>query len=181
MCREMGREDGSGALAEDDDVPGKDVARVGQVRPGCQGIGRGEAFGRVAAVARAKAAIVEGEDVDAKRMEGEKVGDCIGEVAASAVKIENRVGCVLRVGGGGDPPGIDAGFARDREVEIVERNTAFERRAGNRAGGMEEELPLALVEEEAEGSISAKDSGGDGDEEGGDEPASADNGWGFGG
>jgi hypothetical protein len=54
------------------------------------------------------------------------------------------------------------------------------RGCGYVAGGVEEHLPLALVEEEAEGGVSAESGCEEGEGEGGEEPAGADVGFGFG-
>ena len=132
--------------------------------------------------AAAEAAVIEGEDVDAGGVEGREGGDTAGERAAGVVEIENRDGDVFRLRVGGNPPAVELGKAGvgDVEVDFFVRQAGAGRSRGDGARGMEEELPLALVEEQAEGGVSAEGGSGEGEGEGSEEPAGADIRRGFG-
>ena len=168
------------AVAVDDEAGGRNVTRVGEVRPGGGCVFGGEALGGVGSGGTAEAAVVEGEDIDAGGVEGVERGDVVGEGAAGVVEIEHR-GCYvfgLRVCR--DVPAVELGLSGivDVEMDFFEGHAGVGRGGGDGAGGMEEQLPLALVEEEAEGGVSAEGGGEEGEGEGGEEPAGADvGGW----
>ncbi len=146
------------------------------------GVGGGEAFGGMAADAVAESLVVDGEDVEAEGVEFAEGGNGVGESAARVVEIEDGVGGIAGAGGGGDPPAVEAGLAGggDVEVNLLERQAGGSGGGGDGVAGMEEELPLALVEEKAEGGVSADGGEDEGEGEGGDEPAGADGGRRFG-
>lgn len=106
---EMGSKIGSCTVAEDDEIAWGDVAGVGEVRPGGDGVFSREAFGRMGAGGVAESAVVEGENVDAEPVEGQERGDTVGEGAAGAVEIEDRGCYVFRSWFRGDPPAVELG------------------------------------------------------------------------
>lgn len=173
---EIGGEDGTDAVALDDDAARRNVARVGEPGPHGDGVGGGEALGGMTPVAAPEAAVVEGKDVDSEIVQREESGNGVGERAAGIVEIEDGLRGVRGIGGSGHPPCVEVlvAGAGNVELDVVEGNAVAQGRVGEGAARMEKELPLALVEEEAEGAVSAEDGGEDGQEEGGEKPASAD-------
>lgn len=168
---EVGGEGGSDAGAVRDDLLRRDGAGGGEVLPGGLGVlGHlelvGTAFG-----AESVAAIVEGEDVDAETLQGVEGGGEVGQGAVAAGEKEDGCVGVTGSGGGGKP---DAGSLRDRglvgtEVDEVGR--------GLRCSGVnrvEDELPLTLIEEQAEGEIAAEERDDYCDAQGFKEPQRAD-------
>jgi hypothetical protein len=118
LCSEMRGEGGSFAVAVHDEAAGRDVARVGEVRPGGCGIVGGEALGGMGSCGAAEAAVVEGEDVDAGGVEDLEGGDVVGKGAVGVVQIEHR-GCYvfgLRVCR--DVPAVELGLSGIVDVEM---------------------------------------------------------------
>jgi hypothetical protein len=143
---DAGGEDGSHAAPKDDEVAGPDVAGVSEVCPGCDGVFRGEALGGVGAVTQAEPAVVESKDVNAEGVESCEGGDAVGKGTVGVVEIEHRVSYILGIQWCGDVPAIEsrvAGFV-NVETNFVEGNCWF---GGDGSRGVEEELPLALIEE----------------------------------
>ena len=79
-------------------------------------------------------------------------------------------------GGGGEPPGGDAGLAGLGGVEAdgVEGEVEGGGGAGDGAGGVEDELPLALIEEQAGGEPRAEERDEQGEGEGFEQPEGMD-------
>jgi hypothetical protein len=177
---EMRGEGGSGAVAVEDDVSRRDFAGVGEPGPGRIRIRFGEAFGGVRAGAAAKAPVIHGEDVEAEVVQGGQGRNGVGERSTRVVQIENGVGRIRRLRGGRNPPPVelrDAGF-RDVEVNLVKSEAHGGWGRGESAGGMEEQLPLSLIEEQAERAVAADSGGAESRGESGEQPASADQrGW----
>lgn len=92
------------------------------------------------------------------------------------MEIEHCRGCIFRSGISGDEPAGEPGPASivNVEVDYLKGNAGAGRSCGDGAGGMKEELPLALVEEEAEGAVSAESGEKQGEGECAEEPARAD-------
>jgi hypothetical protein len=154
---EAGGEDGSHAVAENDEAARWNVADVGEPGPGGDGVVESEAFGGMGAGGAAKSLVVEGEDVDAGGAEGGDGGEAVGKGAAGVVEIENRGGYIFGAGRGGEVPAVELGLAGvvDVEVDLFEGQAGGRWRGGDLAGGVVNQLPLALVEEQAEGGVSA--------------------------
>ncbi len=126
--------------------------------------------------ALAVAAVVEGEDVDAEVVETGEGGDGVGEGAVAVGEKEDGEASVAAAGVGGDPPAGElrgGGFVGAETDEFV-WDAGDGLWAARGAGGVEDELPLALVEEPAEGEIAAKERCEHGEGEGFDEPDGAD-------
>ena len=126
--------------------------------------------------ALAVAAIVEGEDVDAEVVEAGEGGDGVGEGAVAVGEEEDGEVGVAAAGVGGNPPAGElrgGGFVGAEADEFV--GDAGDRCwAGGGAGWVQDELPLALVEEQAEGEVAAEERREDGEGDGFDEPDGAD-------
>ena len=158
MRSEMCSEGNACAIAEDDEAARRNMASVGEIRETSDGVGCGRCLGGMSAGGAAKAAVIESEDVDACGVEGIEGWQAIGERAVAVVEIEDRVVCVRSAGACGDPPAVELGLAVviDVEVGFVEGQAAGCGSSGEGARRMEEKLPLTLVEEQAEGGVSAE-------------------------
>jgi len=109
-------------------------------------------------------------------MKGGEGGDAIGERAAGVVEIKDRGGYVFRPSVSRNPPAVELGKSgiSDVEVNFLERQAGGAWGCGDGPRGMEEHLPLALVEEEAQGGVSTEGGGQEGKGESCEEPARAD-------
>ena len=132
-------------------------------------------------VAEAEAAVVDGEDVDACGVQDSEGGEGVGEGAGAIVQIEDGVGGVLCGGCGGwgrcrNVPGGETGLAGLGGVEAdgVEGEVECGGRLGDGAGWVKDELPVALIEEQAEGEPGAEERGEQAEAEGFGEPERVD-------
>ena len=160
----MRGEGGSYACAVGDELLGGDVAGGGEVLPGGFGV-----VGHVSLIgtdggALSVASIVEGEDVDAEIVEGGEGGNGVGERAVGAGKEEESGSGVAAVGCRGNPPSgeLRGGGLVGAEVDEFVGSAGDRLRGGGGVHRVEDELPLALVEEVAEGEIGAEDGGEEG-------------------
>ena len=173
---EVGRECGADTGSIGEDALRGYCAGGGEVLPGGVGVlghallvwaGRGTL---------AVAAIVEGEDVEAKVVEAGEDGDGVDEGAVAVGEEEDGDGGVAAAGRSWNPP---AGELRSGGFVWGEANE-FVGNAGDRccarggAGWVQDELPLALVEEQAEGEVAAEEGRNDGEGDGFDEPNGTD-------
>lgn len=157
ICGELGGQGGSYAGSVGDDLLGGDGSGVGEVLPGGVGV-----MGHVLLVgagggALAVAAVVEGEDVEAEVVEAGEGGDGVGQGAVGAGEEEDGGVGVAGVGGGGNPPAgeLGGGGLIGAEPDELVGGACDGDGSGRGAGGVEDELPLALIEEEAEGEVAA--------------------------
>lgn len=114
--------------------------------------------------ALAVAAVVEGEDVETEVVEVGEDGDGVGQGAVGAGEEEDGGVGVAGVRGGGDPPTGElrgGGLVRAEADELV-GDAGDGGGSGRGARGVEDELPLALVEEETESEIAADEGRDDG-------------------
>ena len=129
-------------------------------------------------VAEAEAAVVDGDDVDAGGVEEGEGGEGVGEGAGAIVEVKNGVGGVLcgGRGRGGNVPGGESGLASlgGSEADGVEGKAEGGGGLGDSGGGVEDELPVALVEEKAEGEPCAEECGEEAEGEGFGEPERVD-------
>ena len=132
--------------------------------------------------AAAKALVVDGEDVDAKRVEADEGGEGIGERAAGAMEVQNGVSGIGTSLLRGNPPAVEARLALvgDVEADIAIGKAGGGGRDGESSGGVEEHLPLALIEKEAERAVPTDGSAAEAQEKGGEQPARTDSGGWFG-
>ena len=119
------------------------------------------------------AAVVEEEDVEAGVVECQCAGKSVGDGAVGSVEEE--------CGGGGsvvgwDEPAVELWEARGvvGEVEFGEFEADGCGCGGDVARGMEDELPLALIPEEAECAPGAEERDGEDDGQGFEDPARVD-------
>ena len=92
-------------------------------------------------------------------MKGCERGDGVGEGAVAGRKEEDGGVGVAAAGGGGDPPAGelgDGGFV-GAEVDELVGGAVDGGGCGGGSGGVEDDLPLALIEEQAEGEIAAEE------------------------
>jgi len=118
--------------------------------------------------ALAVAAVVEGEDVGAEVVEAREGWDGVGEGAVAVGEEEDSQVGVAGAGIGGNPPTgelRDGGLIGTEADELV-RNAGDRGWVAGRAGGVQDELPLALVEEQAKGEIAAEECGKNGEADG---------------
>ena len=152
---EGGGEGGTDAGAIRDDSVGRDGAGGGEVQPGGFGILRHVEIIGMGEGAEAVAAVVEGEDVEAEVVKAVQGGFGVGERAVAAGEIEDGIACVTGGGIAGDP---EAGELGDGGLVGAEADKVL---VGLGLFGIvrrvEDELPLALVEKQAEGKIAADD------------------------
>lgn len=138
-------------------------------------------FSGMLADAAAVAPVVEEQDVEASIVERERAGKRVSNGAIGGVEKEcgGSGGCERVCGGGGDEPAVELGDAGGvvGEVEFGEVEADGRGRGGDSARGMEDELPLALIPEEAECAPGEEERDGEGDGEGFEEPARIDHLW----
>lgn len=169
---ELGCKTCSQARAVEDDVVFGDGARLGEEQPGGGGIfGHADLIGMEGG-AFAVAAIVDGEEVESGFVEKGQGGDGVGEGAVPGGKEEDGGQGIAGSGRRGDVPGGALREAASVGTEVEEHDGCARecRRMACGSGGVEDELPLALVEEEAESGIAADQGGNDGDTDGFEEP-----------
>lgn len=174
---EMGSEGGADAEAVGDDLARGDVVLGGEIAPGELGVDLHGLFGGVLAEAGAVAAVVEGEDVGAGGVEGGEKGDVCGEGRVAAAEDEDGDLGVAAAAGRGEVPAGElrggGGIGGEVDEAAAERSGS-----GGLAAGVEDELPLAQVEEDAEGDVAAEEGHAEDDGDGFDEPAGVDiDGW----
>jgi len=126
--------------------------------------------------ALAVAAVVEGEDVETDVVETGEGGDGVGEGAFGAGEKEDCGVSVAGAHSGGNPPAgeLRGGGFVGTEVDELVGDASDGGRCGRCAGWVQDELPLALVEEQAEGEVSAEESRNAGDGDGLHQPHGAD-------
>lgn len=92
------------------------------------------------------------------------------------MEIQHRVGSVFRSGIGGDKPAVEPGLTGivNVKVNFLKSDAGFGGSCGDGAGRMKEKLPLALVEEQTEGAVSAEGGEHDSDGEARKKPSRAD-------
>ena len=172
----MGGEGCSCAGAVGDDLIWRDRARDGEVLPGGVEIVGHALLTWAGCCALAIAAVVEGEDVDADVVQVGEGGDgvCEGSVAIGEEE-DGEVG-VAGGGIGGNPPAgeLRGGGLIGTEVDEFVGDACDGWRVRGGAGWMQNELPLALVEEPAEGEIAAEERSNGSDGDGFDQPDGAD-------
>ena len=164
ICRELGGKGGPYAGAVRDDLLRRESAGGGEVLPG--GV---DVVGHVLLVGAgcctlAVAAVVEGEDVEAEVVQAGEGGEVVGQGTVGAGQEEDGGVRVAGVGRRGDPPAGElwgGGFV-GAEVDELVGDACYGGRCCGGAGGVEDELPLPLVEEEAEGEIAADECSDDG-------------------
>ena len=166
---EVGCEGGSEAGSVGDDLLGGDGAGGGEVVPGGVGVLGHLALIGMGVGAVAVASIVEGEDVKAEIVETVERGIEVGECTIAAWKEEDADIGVACPRGGGKP---DAGELRSGGLigAEVDPGVFSALRLCGGSPGVENQLPLTLIEEQAEGDISADKSGEDGEGYGLEEP-----------
>lgn len=164
VCCELGGEGRSYAGSVGDDLLGGDGSGVGEVLPGGIGVVGHVLLIGARGCALAVAAVVEGEDVEADVVEGCESGDGVSQRAVGAGKEEDGGVGVAGVGGGGNPPAGEprGGGLVGAEADELVGDACDGGWSGRRAGWVEDELPLALIEEEAEGEIAADEGRDDG-------------------
>ena len=184
---QMGGEGGSDAGPVGDDLVGWDVTGGVEVLPGVVGVLGHLLLVGVGVGALAVATVVEGEDVDAEVVQVGERGDGVREGAVGAWEEEDGGLGVAGVGGGGDPPASElrgCGFV-ESEVDELVGGSGDVGGGGGGAGGVEDELPLASVEEEGEREPGTEERDEDGDADGLEEPDGVDGlgvvGWLWGG
>ena len=163
---ELGGEVAAEAGAHGDDAGGGEVAGVEEVVEGGLSVFQHAGLVGVLGVGLAESAVIDGKEVEVEVVE---LGECLGgvaEVAGAAVEVEDGGG---GSGAGGDVPGGEAGSAGGAGVELdgVKGDGGG---GGELGGGMQNELPGALIDEEADGQPGAEERGDDGGGEGFDEP-----------
>ena len=127
----------------------------------------------------AVASVVDGADVDAEVVQGGEGGDGVGERAVAVGEKEDGEVGVASAGTRGYPPAGElrrGGFVRAEADEFV-RNACDGGRAACGAKRMQDQLPLALIEEEAEGEITADERCKDGESDGFNQPDGIDDLW----
>ena len=154
------------------------MADVGEVGPGGVGVLVDALLGGVGVGAAAEATVVEGEEVDSERMQGFQLWHSVGEGAFSIVEQEDRLVGVRGIGLGGYPPSGELRLAGPGVVEadFVVSEADGRRGRGDGTRGLEDDLPLALIEEQTEGEVGGDGGQGDDDEHGAEQPTSADQG-----
>ena len=176
---EASREGGSGAGSVRNDVLLREMAGGGEIEPRRVGVAGLALLAGTGCGALTVAAVVEGEDVDAEIVEAGESGDGIGEGAvAVGEKEDGKVG-VAGAGIGGNPPAGElgrGGFVGAEADEFVgdASNGGW---AGCGTERMQDQLPLALIEEKAEGEIAADESRKDREGDGFDQPDGIDDLW----
>jgi hypothetical protein len=175
--RESGCEGGSDAGAVGDDLLWRDGARCGEVLPGGVGVAGHALLAGARLGALAVAAVIEGEDVDAEIVEAGESGDGICQGAVAVGKEEDGEVGVAGAGVGGYPPAgelRDGGFVGGETEELIgDACDGCGTSGGSRRA--QDELPLALVEEPAEGEIAAEERREDGKGDGFEQPDRTDN------
>ena len=168
------------SVAEDDDAGGVEVAGGSEVVESglrvVEELSLAGAAGAGELDAVAVAEVVDGEDGGAGAVERGDIVDGVAEVAFCGVEQQDGEAGV----GGRDPPGGELGCTviRGGEVDGLEGERGGGGGARDGSGGVVEELPSALPIEEAEGKPGEYERAGDGDGEGGEEPAGGDGGEG---
>jgi len=155
-----------------DDALFGDCAGGGEVLPGRVDVLGHALLAGAGGGALAVAAIVEGEDVEAEVVEAGEGGDEVRERAVAVGEKKDSDGSVAAPGRGGNPA---AGELRSGRFVGAKANE-FVGSAGDRcgaggcAGRVQHELPLTLVEEQAEGEVAAEERRNDGEGDGFNEP-----------
>lgn len=158
---------------------GGNLAGGFEVLPGGVGVLGHLLLAGVSVGALTVASVVEGEDVDAEVVKGGEGGDGVGDGAVGAGKEEDGGLSVAGVRRGGDPP---AGELRgcglvETEVDKFVGGSGDAGGSGGCPGWVEDELPLASVEEEVQGEPSADEGDEDGYADGFEEPHGVDGLW----
>ncbi len=170
---------GACAGAEEEDVVFGDGAGFAEVAEGGGCIVRHALLGGVDGGALAVASVVEGEEVEAEGVEDGQISGVVGalsEGCISSAKVEDGVGGVAAGGCGGEEDSGELGQAGFGGVEV----DLFGGETGQGVEGLggalrvQDELPLALVEEEAQGDVAADEGSEDGEANGFEEPERAD-------
>ena len=176
ICGEFDGKGGADAGSVGDDLLCGDGAGGGEVLPGGVGVVGHVELAGVGWGALAVAAVVEGEDVEAEVVEAGEGGDGVGEGAVGAGEEEDGGVGVAGAWCGGDPPAgeLRGGGFVGAEVDELVGDAGDGGGCGRCAGWVQDELPLALVEEQAEGEVSAEESRDDGDGDGFYQPHGAD-------
>jgi len=166
-CKASGK-GGSGADSIGNDVLRGEMAGGGEMKPRRVGV-VGKAFLTGADCGTlAVAPVVEGEDVDAEVVEAGESGDGIAERAVTVREKEDGEVSVAGAGIRGYPPAGElrySGFVRAESHEFV-GDACDGGRAACGAKRTQNQLPLALIEEEAEGEIAADERCNDGEGDG---------------
>ena len=176
---EAGGEGGSGAGSVGNDVLRGEMAGRGEIKPRRVGVVSKALLTGADCNALTVAAIVKCEDIDAEVMEAGESGDRIDQGAVAVGEKEDGEVGVASAGTRGYPPAGElrrGGFVRAEADEFV-RNACDGGRAACGAKRMQDQLPLALIEEEAEGEITADERCKDGESDGFNQPDGIDDLW----
>jgi hypothetical protein len=176
---EVAGQAGSDAGAEEEDVVFGDGARVAEVAESGVCVFGHPGLGGVDGGALAVAAVVEGKEIQAKGVEdGDVLGVlwAAGEGVVASAEVEDGVAGVAGGSGGGE---VGSGELRKAglggvEVDLIGGELGQDVEGLGVPVGMEHELPLALVEEEAEGDVTADQGSEDGETDGFEEPEGVD-------
>src|ERR1700748_1864589 len=154
----------------------RQMAGAGEVGEGGVGVLIHAGFGWMLVGALAEAAVVEGKDVDAEGVQYLELADGIGERSMAIMQEKDGEGGIASGVSGGNPPAGElrlTGFG-GVEFDLLVRNVQAGGSCADGSRGMEDELPAALIKEQAERGIRADGSQFDRDCQRAEKPLSAD-------
>src|SRR5580698_5224915 len=133
------------------------MASIRQITPGRVRVLVGACFRGMNVHTLSKAAIVEGKNIDAEFVQGPQLRQCVREGANAVVQHQQSIRGVECVGISGNPPTVelkDSGL-RGVKSDLIKLQSGRRWCERDGARGLENQLPLPLPEEQAEGEVDA--------------------------